>query len=292
MKTYRHSISLTVKSILILMVIPLLASSQKLKYGERFPSPNGTFEISVIHDERSKMLLPIGAYRVPNTSYVFFSPKTRTPFFGVVGVLVDDHASTKKMKGRASDEAVFGAINLDTITAQSLKANLHSPSNHVLVSKAGEKNVLKVRPCAWIVITDNNYELTFELEAYFLSDNGSKTWKGMYGYTVPEAKPLFGDSSITANNGELLNDVAQLGLNRCIEALLADIKGIYVHIELPQALGEAPKGSVLLTETENEWVIKQPLPYKQGSCVKIVGKTSDRLLPHPVIKNNQAKTGK
>ena len=274
-------------SMILLFILPFVGEAQKLKYGQIFPKTNNAYAISVIHDGRSKMMLPVGAYRIPETSYIFFkTKKNNIPLFGALGVIVDDKVSTAKMKGKTSAEAVFATINLDSITLNAIKERLQDSLNYFLTDKETKMNVLTVRPCSWVVITDGNYNMTLEIEAYFLNESGNKAWKGLYGYTLPDNKPMFGTGSLIENSGELLSQKVHEGLTKCVDALLMDLKGAEAQWKknalVPLAAGKVPDGSVLLEETTEDWIINRAMDYRQGFFISIVSKNEERLLLHPL----------
>lgn len=293
MKAVHPAISRYRKLILLLVLIPLMGRAQRLKYGQPFPAGDA-FQVSVIHDDRPSSRLPAGAYRVPNSSYHFYSAKKGTQFFGAVGALIEA-GSKGSLKKNASKEEIFRSVNLDTLVVRLLKERIQPQAGYSFTAETGQKDMLRLRPCCWIFIEGSNYEMAFEIETNFFNKEGTEIWKGQYTYVVPDAKPLAGAGSLVDDDGQFLNQLAQRALARCIDALLEDVKGTgapWKSDKIPAELNEFPKGClflklpkdcVLLQDTPEDWIIKQPVLY-QGSVFKIISKNKDRLLPHPVRK--------
>jgi hypothetical protein len=292
MKTNRKSIASKSRLLLAFILVPLFINAQQVKYGQTFPTTSVPFGISVIHDGRSKMVLPVGTYRIPNSSYFFFAPSQSPVMFGVVGGLVGAIAEeaylTTKMKKLAKEEALIASINLDTITAHFLSSKLQAHPS-LLMIRERTKNILTVRTSSWVVIKKDNYEMSIEVEAIYLNETGAKKWKGLYGYTLPDNKPLFGEASLTADSATILKQRVNEGIEKCIDALLMDLKGTEAQWKndpnLPTEISELPKnkGNILIQETNDDWLIKQPIT-KKSHVIKIISKNPERLLPHRIEK--------
>jgi hypothetical protein len=181
----------------------------------------------------SKLSLPVGAYRVPESSYVIlrqdFKGGLASTLFGPLGVLAVD--SSIKKKGEAASKASLSAfdLDLDVETRNVLKSMLQG-DEQLLEMRGKDVDAIDIAPGVWIgTYKDGTSRLHVVVEARIGKKGKRKKWQGRYIYYSTETLPLMGDNGWMANDGALIKSATKEGINVAVGVLLQDFRGSLDH---------------------------------------------------------------
>jgi hypothetical protein len=287
---------------LLTLLLPVCASSQSYGGSFQFQKTDSKMQISIVKYGGQKGPTALGAYRIPNSSFVLWSP--REPgigLFGAIGAAVTHIAEKAQMKEKVKNQEESFRIDMDKMIKDIIETEIEDDvrySNVLLsdVNSENKKNVMEITPFSTIFFNDDYFEIGIRLDALYFDDNGSSEWKGIYEYTVPHDKPLIGKDGFTGNNGELLRQVVEEGLTKCVDAFLQDLNNEIENPTIDRTKTKnianrinLPKGSILINETDEDWIVRQPVGlgmlsivnrpssfFRRGTSIHIIPKKSNK----------------
>jgi hypothetical protein len=246
----------------------------------------GSLNAYVLTYQTDGLGLPVGAHRIPGTSYVVlrqdYGSAPGGGLFGALGIFALHSSEQQKGKEAADRARAAFNFNLDAAAKASLAREL-GPTTLVDAPRRGTE-LLEIEPYVWIgTYKGGQSRIHVVLEARLKSKTGEPRWRNRYIYYSEETRSFAGDGGWMANDGAMIKAASQRGMDIAAAVLAQDVRGAlpraaktawyraaYMDFPEPSAMEATfvsqDKGAVLV-ETRSGWGGVNIIPAKDISVV-------------------------
>src|ERR1700749_2648404 len=226
------SMTLRMRALSLVLLTPIMLAGCAT-YDLVQPPPAQTKPISVAFSSAGPSGwtdLPIGTYRVPNSTVIISGQQGGNGagmMFGLLGVLAEDAVGSARGRHRVGDPQSALLIDLvpdaDALTRQAIASGRYGQAFTTASDASGP--TLEVDPYTVLTFSNETDVRPAVILKVTLKSAGSdvKPWTTRYMAFSTTTTPLNGDNSLTANSGALLKTTLQANLKRAVNAMLDDV---------------------------------------------------------------------
>jgi len=223
--TYRYRAIIVIISVTVLICTCI---TSKVAYGAQSSAIDQKAPIRIEQYRPSTWDLPVGAYLIPNTSFVLFNENKTistgfSAIFGPLGVIAANEAG-KTAASESLPKDGLQLVDLDDMAKAIIRDKLNSLEQYAQFG-LGEGETERPRyilsPMVWITI-DKRDEIRVDVavDVQFRDASGVNRLKKRYRALAATDRPLVGEGGWFANRGRRLNDAAEMGLEQALGRFL------------------------------------------------------------------------